>query len=323
MLDLWVRYNNTEIKLINMKNNDILIPGGAGFIGRYFIDKLNNNNRLYIIDKKDRPDYIPNDIEYKKCDLTQKQNIRMFKNKDIIINLVSLVDVRESIKNTRKSYENNIFSLITVLQNMVEYNVSNIIYTSTSAIYGDELDLPVKENHPKDPVSDYGSSKLSAENLITTRSKIDGFDYHIFRLGNIVGQYGHGVIQDFITKLNDNPDKLEILGNGQQEKSYLFVEDCVSGIIQTYDSSKSGIYNLSSRDTINVNEIADIISDVMGINPSYSYTGGEKGWVGDVPKYKLDISKIESETEWSPSYTSSESVRQTAKDIIRDPEFNY
>lgn len=306
-----------------MKNNDILIPGGAGFIGRYFINKLNKNNRLYIIDKRDRPDHIPNDIEYKKCDLSQNKSIRMFEDKDIIINLASLVNVRESIKNTRKSYKNNIFSLITVLQNMVEYNVNNIIYTSTSAIYGDELDLPVNEKHQKDPVSDYGSSKLSAENLIRTRSKIDEFDYYIFRLGNIVGQHGHGVIQDFVRKLNANPDELEILGDGKQEKSYLFVEDCVSAIIQSYNSSDSGIYNLASRDTINVNEIADIISDVMGINPSYTYTGGEKGWVGDVPKYKLDISRIENETDWSPSYNSAESVRETAKDIIKDPEFKY
>lgn len=306
-----------------MKNNNILILGGAGFIGRYFIDELNNNNRLSVIDRKGRPDHIPNDVEYKKCDLSQDQDLRMFEEKDVIINLASLVDVRESIKNTRGSYKNNVFSLITVLKNMVKYDVSNIIYTSSSAVYGENLDLPVSEDHVKDPVSDYGSSKLSAENLITTRNKIDEFDYYIFRLGNIVGQHGHGVIQDFVSKLNNSPDELEILGDGQQEKSYLFVEDCVSSMIQSYNSSSPGIYNLSSRDTINVNEIADIISNVMGINPSYTYTGGKKGWTGDVPKYKLDISKIEDETSWSPSYNSSESVRKTAKDIMRDPEFEY
>lgn len=299
-----------------MKNKKIVITGGSGFIGEYFIEQLKENNQICVIDKIERPDRMPDNIKYKKFNLCEKEYIPLFKDTDIIINLASLVDVQESIKDTRKAYNNNLYSLITVIENMVEYNISDIIYTSTSAVYGDELELPVKETHAKEPVSDYGSSKLAAENLIKTRSNIDNFNYYNFRLGNIVGYNGHGVIQDFVDKLYKNPDKLKILGNGKQEKSYLYVEDCVEAIITAYDTGDLGTYNLSSSDTINVDKIAEIVSDVMNIDPDYEYTGGEKGWVGDVPKYRLDISKIENNTAWSPSYSSSESVRQTAREIV-------
>lgn len=300
-----------------MKNRKIVITGGAGFIGRYFIKKLNKENNIRILDKIEKPKHIPEDVRYKQVDLCKKQNIDLFDEVNLVINLASLVDVQESIRDTRKAYNNNLYSIINVLENMVQYDVPNIIYTSTSAVYGDDLKLPVDETHTKKPVSDYGSSKLAAENLIRTRSNIDNFNFYNFRLGNIVGYNGHGVIQDFINKLNDNPDELQILGNGKQEKSYLYVKDCVDGILKTFKSGDPETYNLSSEDTINVDKIAEIVSDVMDIDPVYKYTGGEKGWVGDVPKYRLDISKIRNNTEWDPSYSSSESVRRTVEESVK------
>lgn len=299
-----------------MNNKNIVITGGGGFIARYFIKSLSKSNNISVIDKKKRPNHIPDNINYIKHNLTEPEFLDAFKDCDIVIHLASLVDVKKSINNTIEAYNNNLYTVINVLKNMVKYNVSDIIHTSTSAVYGDKLTLPASEDHIKEPISDYGSSKLSAENIIKTRSKIDNIQYYNFRLGNIVGPEGHGVIQDFIRKLEENPNELKILGNGLQEKSYLYVEDCVEGMIKAYLTGNTGVYNLSSHDTINVNQIADIITNIMNINPEYKYTGGDKGWVGDVPKYQLDINKITSNTDWNPTYSSSESVEKTVRKYL-------
>jgi UDP-glucose 4-epimerase len=300
-----------------MDNKTITVTGGAGFIGGYLIKKISKNNTVKVIDKADRPSYLPDDITYYKKDLNEI-NEKPFGNSDLIIHLAGFTDVQESISSTKKSYNDNLMSTINILQNMNKNNINDIIFTSTSAVYGDKSSLPIHEDDNTEPESDYGSSKLAAENLIRTRSKIDEFNYYIFRLGNIVGYRGHGVIQDFIHKLMQYPDELKILGNGLQEKSYLYVENCISGILKAYTETTGGTYNIASNDTINVNQIADIVSESMSIDPEYTYTGGSKGWVGDIPKYKLSIDKIRKESNWEPNIDSYTSVKKTVDKILEN-----
>jgi UDP-glucose 4-epimerase len=295
-----------------IKNKNVLITGGSGFIGKILHSKLKEYNKVTIIDKI-KPQYENNN--FIKQDLSKK--VPRLKKYDLIMHLAAFSDVRESTKNTKKVYNDNLYTTINILDKMIEDNVQDIVYTSTSAVYGKKKDLPIQEKDSKDPISDYGSSKLAGENIIRVKSNYEDINYTILRFGNIIGKNGHGVIQDFIKKLKKNPNNLKILGNGKQRKSYLYVRDCVNAILYSYkQTDENQILNISSEDTINVNEIADIISEEMGVNPEYTYTGGEQGWSGDVSKFRLSIQNIKNKTDWRPSYDSEESVRKTVREIL-------
>lgn len=296
-----------------MKNKKIIITGGSGFIGKRFAKRLSKENQVIIVDK--RENNLEN-VNTKKIDLSKNETYTFFEEADLVIHLAGFSDVKESVKNTRITYEDNLMSTITVLENMLEFNVKDIIYTSTSTIYGEDVPLPTKESESKNPISDYGASKLAGENIIKVKSHLNELNYNIYRLGNIIGGGGHGVVQDFVRKLKENKDSLKILGNGLQRKSYLYVEDCINAILTSYNEKQNKTYNVSSEDTISVNEIADIVSEKMDINPDYNYTGGEKGWSGDVPEMRLDITKVKEETSWTPSYDSKDSVEKTVEEIL-------
>jgi len=203
---------------------------------------------------------------------------------------------------------------------MQEVDVTNIFFTSSSTVYG-EAPMPTPEDYaPLEPISIYGSSKLADEGLISTYAHSYGFTAYVFRFANIVGPHQRGnVIPDFIEKLLANPEELEILGDGRQEKSYMYVEECVDAICHVVEHGDKDLntYNLGTRTTTSVTAIADIISEEMDLDPEYSYTGGDRGWTGDVPKMRLSIEKLAS-LGWEPSLSSHEAVRRSARDLIAE-----
>jgi UDP-glucose 4-epimerase len=161
----------------------------------------------------------------------------------------------------------------------------------------------------------YGATKAGGEHMCQVYQQIFDLNLTIVRLANIVGGRNQkGVIYDFIHKLKDNPEKLVILGNGKQRKSYLHVSDTVSGILSAWKSEET-MFNIGSEDSIDVDGIAEIVADEMDLNPEYEYTGGEKGWDGDVPEMRLSIEKLRG-TGWKPGHDSKESVRETAREIL-------
>lgn len=162
----------------------------------------------------------------------------------------------------------------------------------------------------------YGATKAGGEHICKVYAETFDLNLTILRLANIIGPRNQkGVIYDFIQKLKENPAELEILGNGKQKKSYLYIDDTIDAIIKAW-RSKQKIYNIGSEDSISVDEIADIVADEMEINPDYSYTGGKKGWKGDVPEMRLSIEKLKQEG-WEPSRNSKESVRKTVKELLK------
>ncbi len=161
---------------------------------------------------------------------------------------------------------------------------------------------------------------MADEALLSTYAHSYDFTAWVFRFANIVGPHQRGnVIPDFIEKLLDDPTKLEILGDGRQEKSYMHVEECVDAIIHVVEHADQDLntYNLGTRTTTSVTAIADIICEEMGLNPDYEYTGGDRGWTGDVPKMRLSIEKLAS-LGWEPSMSSHESVRRGVGDIVAE-----
>ena len=245
---------------------------------------------------------------------------------EIVFHLAANPNVKIGAFNTRIDYEQNILATYNLLEALRENDeCKNIVFTSTSTVYGEAEKMPTPEDYgPLKPISLYGASKLACEALISGYSHLFGFKSVICRLANIVGsRSGHGVICDFINKLRNNPKTLEVLGDGTQRKSYLYVKDCVEAMILAAEKSSSQveIYNIGSEDSVNVAAIAKIVIEEMGLKDvEIRYTGGVdggRGWKGDVKVMLLDISKIKS-LGWKPKLNSAEAVRQAAKDIISD-----
>jgi UDP-glucose 4-epimerase len=196
----------------------------------------------------------------------------------------------------------------------------NIVFTSTSTIYGEATIIPTPENYgPLIPISLYGASKLACEALITSYCHTFDMRSWIFRFANIVGERGtHGIIVDFINKLRKDPNTLEILGDGQQRKSYIHVSDCVDAILFVIENSHemANIFNIGSNDTINSTGIGELIIKEMKLKDvTITYTGGKRGWKGDVPKMLLSIEKLQ-QLGWKPTHNSKSSVSAAARSTL-------
>jgi UDP-glucose 4-epimerase len=202
-----------------------------------------------------------------------------------------------------------------------------IVFTSTSTVYGEATRIPTPENYaPLIPISTYGASKLACEALISSYAHTFNHRALILRLANIVGpKSNHGIIVDFIKKIKTNPRELEILGDGNQEKSYMYIEDCIEAIIHLTNKFLNStetvdICNIGSEDKTTVKEIAQIVAEEMG-NPKIElkFTGGVdggRGWKGDVKTMQLSINKL-LKTGWKPKYTSKQAVKLATKALVR------
>jgi len=294
----------------------ILVTGGAGFIGSHLVDKLVESSDVTVIDNlsSGKEEFVNEKAVLVKEDLLNSDKIsKHFKNIDIIYHLAANPDVKIGAENTRIHLEQNIIVTYNVLEAMRKNNIKKIVFTSSSTVYG-SAPMPTSESYgPLKPESLYGASKLACEALISSYCYTFDMQSWIFRFANIIGERStHGVIYDFINKLKENPKELEILGNGKQEKSYLHVKECIDAMIFAVKNSNENvnIFNIGSEDTISVTDIAEIVSEKMNLNPEFKFTGGERGWRGDVPKMLLSIDKIK-ELGWRPHLSSKESVVRT------------
>lgn len=310
-------------------NKKIIVTGGAGFIGSHLVDELlSNGNKVTVIDNlsSGRNEFIEHHIQDKNFDLIRLDMLELEKltqtirGADIIYHLAANPDVRLGADNTKVHLEQNIIVTYNLLEAMRMNKQQNIVFTSTSTVYGEATIIPTPENYgPLVPISLYGASKLACEALITSYCHTFDMRSWIFRFANIVGDRGtHGIIIDFINKLKKNPKTLEILGDGQQRKSYVHISDCIDGILFAVKNSHdmANIFNIGSKDTINSTEIGELIVKEMGLeNVEFTYTGGSRGWKGDVPKMLLSIDKLH-DLGWDPIYNSKSSVSAAAVSIL-------
>jgi UDP-glucose 4-epimerase len=207
-----------------------------------------------------------------------------------------------------------------LLESMRKNNVKNIFFASTSAVYGEMPDIVLnEETGGLKPVSYYGGAKLASEALISSYVSMCDMNAVIFRFPNVIGpRLTHGVVYDFVKKLRNNPKELLILGNGTQCKPYIYVTDLVNAIVKLTEQFEPGVdvFNISvMSEGTSVTHIAEIVVDVLGLSDvEFKYTGGDRGWKGDVPRFKYDISKVLA-TGWKPEYTSDEAVRKAAQSL--------
>jgi UDP-glucose 4-epimerase len=207
-----------------------------------------------------------------------------------------------------------------VLEAMRRSRVGEIAFTSTSTVYGEATVIPTPEDYtPLEPVSVYGASKLACEALISSYCHSFGMKAWVYRFANIIGaRSGHGVITDFIRKLREDPEVLEILGDGRQSKSYLEVGECVRAMLYAVDHApdRYNVFNIGSEDWVDVRRIADIVVEEMGLTGvKYRFTGGERGWVGDVPRMQLSVDRMRT-LGWRPGTGSAESVRSSVQAML-------
>ena len=241
---------------------------------------------------------------------------------EMVHHLAANPDIRLGTEVTDTDLKQGTLATYNVLEAMRMEGVSRISFSSSSAIYGEAEQMPTPETYgPVMPISLYGASKLGSEALITAWAGTFGADAWIHRFANIVGPRGtHGVIFDFIHKLKRDPSRLEVLGNGMQEKSYMSAEDCVKAMIHLigHCDKNVNLYNLGTGDTCSVRRIAEIVVEESGLEGvSIEYTGGDRGWAGDVPKTSLEVSRL-LETGFKPNLASEEAIRHTARALISE-----
>ena len=305
---------------MDLSGKRLLVTGGAGFVGSHLAARLAPANEVRVVDdlSNGEPEWLPDDAELIEGDLTDPAVAAEAITADLDA-VFHLAADKNAARDDVEQYRFNNRLTETVLERMDEVGVDNVAFTSSSTVYG-EAPRPTPEDYaPLEPISIYGASKLGEESLLSVYANSHDMTAWVFRFANIVGprlQKG-AVIPDFIHKLREDPDSLEILGDGRQEKSYMHVAECVDAIVHVVEHADRpfNVYNLGTRTTTSVTTIADIVADEMGLDPSYEFTGGDRGWVGDVPRMRLSIEKL-SALGWEPGQSSDDAVRRAVGELL-------
>lgn len=300
-------------------NKRVFITGGAGFIGSNMVNLLAGKcETITVYDNLSSGKYefikaheSKKGFSFVEADLLETDKLQEAMNEskpDVVIHFAANPDVALGRKITDLDLKQGTIATYNVLEAGRKNDVKDILFSSSSVVYGKATMLPTPEDYgPLLPISLYGSSKLASEGLITAFSHLYGMNYHIFRFANIVGKNStHGVVLDFLKKLRKNPNELEVFGDGKQKKSYMDVKDCVKAMMHIYNTSKEkdNLYNLATDDQIDVAEIARIVLGKFGKNAKIRYTGGEQGWPGDVPNAFLSNAKLK-KTGFKPKFNTS------------------
>ena len=312
----------------------VLVTGGAGFIGSHLVDHLmEDGHEVRVLDDlsagslENLKGWINHErFEFMQGDLRRRDVCeKAVKGVDAVFHLAANPEVRIGAQSPELLYETNVLITYNLLEAIRKEDIKALAFTSSSTVYGEAKEIPTPEDYgPLEPISVYGGAKLAAEALIAGYAHTFDIKAVVFRLANIIGKRSnHGVIYDFINKLKANPDRLEILGDGTQRKSYLHVSDTVEAMLYLFkeflkEDKIYDAYNIGSEDWITVTEIAEIVSREMGLNPEFYFTGGVdggRGWKGDVKIMLLNIEKAKAKG-WKPKMNSRKAVEMTVKELL-------
>ncbi len=323
-------YYIKEKKVMSKKNKKIFITGGAGFIGSHLVDELVRQEKdIIVFDNlsSGRKNFLKEALSKKNVNLIVGDllNIKelgkaLSDDIDMVFHLAANPDISKGILEPTLDFDQTILATFNLLLEMKKKKIKKMVYFSGSGVYGDVGDNFSSENYgPLLPVSMYGASKLSAEALISAFSNLFGIQVWIFRPANIIGdRLTHGVVFDFINKLRKNPDKLIVLGDGTQSKSYLHIQDVLDAVFLALNKTNDRInlFNIASESFITVNEIAKIVIEAMNLkNVKVMHTKGKLGWPGDVPIVRINNGKLR-KLGWKEKYSSKEAVKRTLEGLL-------
>lgn len=301
------------------------VTGAAGFIGSTLVDfLLAHSHEVVGFDNfsTGQPEFLAAALQSPRFRLVRGDLLdtsaltAAMKGAEFVFHLAANADVRFGTEHPRKDLEQNIIATSNVLEVMRASGVAKIAFASTGSVYGEATVFPTGEDAPF-PVqtSFYGASKLAAEGLIAAYSEGFGFQSWIFRFVSLLGErYSHGHVVDFYCQLLEHPDHLTVLGNGKQRKSYLYVNDCVDAMMLALRRSTKNvnIFNLGTDEYCEVNDSIQWICHTLGLNPKLTYTGGDRGWIGDNPFIFLDCRRMLA-LGWSPRLTIKEGIVRTLR----------
>lgn len=323
---------------MKLKPRKILVTGGAGFIGSHLVNRLMHSGwNVVVIDnlsagrienvqrwcKDERFEIMKGDLK----NIVQARNA--VQNTDLVFHLAANPEVRVGETDPSIHFEENMVATFNLLEAMRKSPMAKtLVLASTSAIYGEASVLPTPEEYgPLAPISMYGASKLGCEALASSYAYTFGIRTLILRLANVVGSRStHGVIVDFINRLQTTPKRLTILGDGTQTKSYLHIDDCISAMLYLTDQflgdeKKVDIYNVGAFDQISVKRIAKIVTEQMRLpNVVFTFSGGVdggRGWRGDVKIMNLSIKKLR-QAGWKPEYNSEQAIKLATKTLLKE-----
>jgi len=299
-----------------------MVTGCAGFIGSNLVDRLlsdghevvgvdnfSTGRREFLSAALSNPAFSL--IEGDLMDTVTLDMALADRSVALVFHLSANADISHGTKNPRRDLEQNTIVTYNVLDGMRSHGVRRIVFSSTGSIYGEPEVFPTPEYAPF-PIqtSYYGASKLAGEGLICAFCEGFGFQSWIYRFVSVLGErYTHGHIFDFYRKLLADPDRIEVLGDGDQTKSYMYIGDCIDGMLLGIEKASApvNIFNLGTDATIKVRNSLGLIVDTLGLSPEVVYTGGKRGWVGDSPLIHLDCSRIGA-LGWQPRMSIDEGV---------------
>ena len=304
--------------------NKVFVTGACGFIGSNLVDRLlKDGYKVVGWDNRStgRIEFLNDVLNNPNFTLIEGDNLNVSALSDamigcdVVFHLAANADVRFGLNHPSKDLNQNTIATFNVLQAMKERGIKKIIFSSTGSVYGESKKIPTSEND-EFPIqtSLYGASKVACEALIQAYSEGYGFESYIFRFVSILGErYTHGHIFDFYKQLIEHPDYLNVLGDGTQRKSYLYVQDCVDAMLHVLtlkSETKVNIYNLGTNEYVQVNDSVRFILEHLNLKPEIRYSGGNKGWIGDNPFIFLDTTKIRN-TGWNAKLTIKQGVIST------------
>lgn len=295
------------------------VTGGSGFIGSHLVDRLIHNGHEVTVYDQVRSEHLDPNANFVQGNLRSGTNIaHSMAGHDMVFHFAAHADVRSGTSNPTFDLEQNLLVTSNVLESMRQADVKYIVFSSTSMVYGKQLIFPTPENC-EFPIqtSFYGASKIAAEGLIGAYCHGFGMKSIILRFVPVLGErYKHGHVFDFYNKLKANPDKIQVLGNGKQAKSYIYIKDAIDAITISFvgfdESIPVQIYNVGRRETYSVNQSLDVICRELKVNPVREYTGGEGGWAGDPPMILLDCNKLRA-LGWQPTVTIEDAILRTIR----------
>lgn len=304
---------------------NILIAGGAGFIGSHLTDALLGAghtvvcvDNLCLGSKNMIKHHFENSrfvfYEQEICNAEKLDEVFALHKFERVYHLAANSDIQKGGKNPSIDTADTLETTICILNAMRNHSVKELLFASTSAVYGDKREKLQEIAGDLRPISYYGGAKLASEAMISAFAAMNDMKVNIIRFPNVVGpRLTHGAIYDFIKKLRKNPKELEILGDGKQEKPYIYVADLIEAMLFLPFETGMNIYNAGVESATTVRKIADIVCEEMGLKGvEYKFTGGSVGWQGDVPKFQYDLSKIHS-AGWKAKHASDEAVRLAAR----------
>jgi UDP-glucose 4-epimerase len=306
---------------MELSGQRILVTGGAGFVGSHLAAELATDNDVVVADdlSNGRREWVPDDATFSQVDLADRAGLEAVVTEDLDLVVHAAAD-KDASRDDVAQFRSNTAITAGLLDRMEEVGVDSLAFTSSSVVYG-EASRPTPEDFaPLEPISVYGAAKVAEEGLCSVYAHSHDVQTWVFRFANVVGPRLRGaVVPDFIEKLREDPNRLTILGDGRQEKSYLHVSDCIAAIEHTLEHADEAynVYNLGTWSTTSVDQIAAIVADEMGVDPQQEYTGGERGWTGDVPRMRLDVERLE-ELGFEPALESDEAVRRATRELLAE-----